>query len=75
MSEPIFRIVYQVSLPYSAFEIVVVNNVVHEADAMGKWMKGKSLGYIEGWVSQRDGTVEPVSNPENMKKDSKESQF
>jgi hypothetical protein len=62
MSEPIFKMLYQVNLPYAVFGIVVVNDVVHEAAPMGKWMKGKSLDYIEAWVSQRDGVVEPVKS-------------
>ena len=62
MSEPVFKILYQVNLPYAVFGIVVINNVVHEAAPMGKWMKGKSLEYIEGWVSQRNGVVEPVKS-------------
>ena len=51
------RETYTVSFPYGAFGISVEDGVVVEAAPMGKWMLGKTLSVVRGWVGKKGGSV------------------
>ena len=64
--EPIFKTLCQVKLPYAVFGMVATNGIVSEAAPIGKWMVGKSLDYVSAWVSQRNGTIEPIGSGDEV---------
>jgi len=52
---------YQITLHYGCFGLVVTGNTVTDVAPMGKWMRGKRAGYVKGWVLSKGGTMERVA--------------
>jgi transcription elongation GreA/GreB family factor len=48
--------VYQISLPYATFGIIVRENYVSNAAPIGRWMIGKTLGEVLQWVRKKNGS-------------------
>ena len=47
----------QIDLPYACAGIVVENDMITEAAPIFKWMVGKDLNYVCGWVQSKGGVV------------------
>jgi len=54
-------VLYQVTLPYACFGVIVVDWVITEAAPIGKWMLGKNINYISVWVTGKSGKIEKIS--------------
>lgn len=52
---------YRVLLPYATFGIIINGGRCVEAAPIGKWMIGKTLEYLTGWVRTKRGSLEPCN--------------
>ena len=52
---------YQVTLPYACFGVVVEAGCVRTAAPIGRWMVGKTLTVITNWISQKRGKIIEVA--------------
>lgn len=50
------RAAYRVELPYAVFSIDARDNVVSAAAPIAKWMIGKPVPDVLGWVNRKGGT-------------------
>jgi len=50
-------VLYQVTLPYACFGIVVEDGMVVTAAPIGKWMVGKRISIISVWVGRKKGIL------------------
>ncbi len=51
---------YQITLSYACFGIVVEDGIVVEAAPIGGWMVGKRISYITAWVIKKWGMLKQV---------------
>lgn len=51
---------YRITLSYACGGIRTHEGLVVEAAPIFRWMIGKYIGYVEGWVAKKRGTIEPL---------------
>jgi hypothetical protein len=54
------RHLYQVTLPYACYGLVVADGIVIEAAPIARWMLGKKLVMMTRWVESKKGWVQYV---------------
>jgi hypothetical protein len=51
---------YQITLDYACFGILVCDDYVIAAAPIGKWMIGKTIYQIESWVNNKNGRLDYI---------------
>jgi hypothetical protein len=56
----------QIILPYCTVGVGILDGRVVETGGINRWMRGKTLPEVEGWVRGKRGTVidVPVDDPQ-----------
>lgn len=48
---------YQITLPYACFGIIVFESIIEETAPIGRWMLGKRIGAVRKWVKFKKGSI------------------
>jgi len=54
------RQIYQITLSYATYGIIVDNGIVIHAPPIAQWMIGKHINEIMDWVNRKHGTIDNI---------------